>query len=208
MNNETALFLKYRDTGDRIVFDELFRMTKPWVYKLIYRIIPDKAIADDVFQDTWIHVINYKDKYNSKKGIFNNFLYTAAKNNALKAKFKDSKFVRDNPNDERDELKYGVNELSPEKVTEIMERNEMIRSSIKTLAADYQDVILLHYFADLDVKEIAENLNKPEGTIKTWLSRSREQLRKKMQKSNVGYYMNIFIVGIVLICFIYIGGSN
>lgn len=200
MTKETTLFLEYRNTGDRKVFEELFRITKPWIYKLIYRIIPDKAGADDVFQDTWIQVLNSKDKYDFKIGVFNNLLYTTAKNNALKAKLKISKFVRDNPNIENDDLKYGINELSPDKVTEIMERNVNIMSVIKTLDTNYQDVILLHYFADFDVKEISENLNKPEGTIKTWLSRGREQLKKKIQKSKTAYYLNLFILGILLLC--------
>jgi RNA polymerase sigma-70 factor (ECF subfamily) len=199
MNNENSLFIEYLHTGNRQVFEELFRMSKPWIYKLIYRIVPDKDIADDIFQETWIQVLNNRDSYDTKKGMFNNYLFTIAKNKALKAKLRASKFIKDNQNNENHEASYGLNELTPYKATEIKEKNDLIMSIIKTLDTDYQDVILLHYFADFDVKEISLHLNKPEGTIKTWLSRGREQLKKKLQKSNSVYLMNVYMLLIALL---------
>ena len=85
MNNANSLFIEFISTDNPKVFEELFRMTKPWVYKLIYRIVPSKDAADDIFQETWVQVLNSKDTYDCNKGIFNNYLYTIAKNKALKA---------------------------------------------------------------------------------------------------------------------------
>jgi len=205
MNTENALFVEYIQTEDRVVFEKLFRLTKPWIYKFIYRIIPDKAIADDVFQETWIQILCKKNDYDTEQGRFNNYLFTCARNNALKAKERLSKYEVSNPNSESNELQFGINEQTPYNITEINEKNSLIMGAIESIDKKYQDVILLHYFADLDVKEIAINLNIPEGTVKTWLSRGREQLKGKLLKTNKTYYMSLFMVTLMVLCWLRFG---
>lgn len=56
-----------------------------------------------------------------------------------------------------------------------------IFSVVCDLPENYQTVIYLFYYEGYKVKEIAKILKKREGTIKTWLSRSREMLRKKIE---------------------------
>ena len=49
---------------------------------------------------------------------------------------------------------------------------------IRELKIEYRDVIYLYYYEGYSVEEIANLLHKKKGTIKTWLSRGREQLGK------------------------------
>jgi len=61
----------------------------------------------------------------------------------------------------------------------LREYNEFlaIRSKILELPTKYQDVIMLRYFERKSVKEIAEILNKKEGTVKSLLSRGMRKLK-------------------------------
>lgn len=60
-----------------------------------------------------------------------------------------------------------------------------IQVKLKTLDARYQEVIALRYFEGKDNREIAHILEKPEGTIKSLLSRGLQQLRDCLEnKSN------------------------
>ena len=52
-----------------------------------------------------------------------------------------------------------------------------IRSKMLALPIKYQDVIMLRYFERKSVKEIAEILNKKEGTVKSLLSRGIRKLK-------------------------------
>lgn len=52
---------------------------------------------------------------------------------------------------------------------------------IQTLKPRYRDVIVLRYYEDMSVEAIAAALNRPEGTVKTWISRGLGQLRKTMK---------------------------
>jgi RNA polymerase sigma-70 factor (ECF subfamily) len=53
------------------------------------------------------------------------------------------------------------------------------------LSPSQKIVIVLHYLADLNLKEIADILEVPEGTIKSRLYYGRENLRRKLASSRV-----------------------
>ncbi|MNC75481.1 ECF RNA polymerase sigma factor SigW [compost metagenome] len=46
----------------------------------------------------------------------------------------------------------------------------------------YRQVLVLKYYRDMTITEIAVVLDKPEGTIKTWLNKGLNQLRDKMHR--------------------------
>lgn len=52
----------------------------------------------------------------------------------------------------------------------------------------YRQVLVLKYYKDMTLTEIAEVLDKPEGTVKTWLSKGLKQLRDKMKRKGDVFY--------------------
>ena len=52
---------------------------------------------------------------------------------------------------------------------------------VMRLPQDYRTVIYLFYYEGYKVNEISKMLETSEGTIKTWLSRAREQLKQKLE---------------------------
>jgi RNA polymerase sigma-70 factor (ECF subfamily) len=184
MNRENNLFSTYIKTKENSAFEELYQLTKPWLYRFIFRIIPSKDLADEILQETWIQLLSSIDNYDVTKGKVNNFLYTAAKNNALKSINKNQVFVHDNTDLESAEAVYGLNYKTPENIILTSEKYQLLMDAVLELDDNYRNAILLHYFDELDVKTIAEMLEKPENTIKTWLSRGREYLKKKLTKND------------------------
>lgn len=55
-----------------------------------------------------------------------------------------------------------------------------LRSAVDRLPTQYKNIILMRHFRHMEVAEIAEALNKPEGTIKSWLFRARALLRQDL----------------------------
>ena len=55
-----------------------------------------------------------------------------------------------------------------------------VQQEIKKLPIKYQEVIALKYFEQLKISEISQILRKPEGTIKSLLSRGLDKIRKNM----------------------------
>ena len=69
----------------------------------------------------------------------------------------------------------------PELVVESSERRRELETMVATLAPSYRDAISLCYFGDLSYKETASVLNKSIGTIKFYVHRGIELLRKQQQ---------------------------
>ena len=57
------------------------------------------------------------------------------------------------------------------------------RNLLKNLSKDLKETVLLYYFEDFSVKEVAEILNIPEGTVKSRLSKARKDLEKVLIKN-------------------------
>lgn len=57
----------------------------------------------------------------------------------------------------------------------------MIEQAIDELPADYQRVVRMRHFEELEVLEIARALRRPEGTIKSWLHRARAMLARSLR---------------------------
>jgi RNA polymerase sigma-70 factor (ECF subfamily) len=58
-----------------------------------------------------------------------------------------------------------------------------VREAVDRLPDRYRDVIMMRHFRHMEVGEIATALDKPEGTVKSWLFRARAMLRAQLQVS-------------------------
>jgi len=59
---------------------------------------------------------------------------------------------------------------------------EEIQRAIATLRPEYQQCFVLFYQQELSVEEVAEVLDCPEGTVKTWLHRARKEMAEYLRK--------------------------
>jgi RNA polymerase sigma-70 factor (ECF subfamily) len=55
-----------------------------------------------------------------------------------------------------------------------------LAGALATLPAQHRRVVILHYLADQSVREIAEQVGAPEGTVKAWLHRGRTALAARL----------------------------
>ena len=62
---------------------------------------------------------------------------------------------------------------------------ELMRA-IQKLPAPFKETILLHYYQDMGISEIAQMLNLPEGTISSRLSRARKKLESLLKEGETG----------------------
>jgi len=60
-------------------------------------------------------------------------------------------------------------------------RQSQVLDAIGRLPEKYRRIIMMRHFGHMEVNEIAEELDKPEGTIKSWLFRARALLKKDLR---------------------------
>lgn len=65
------------------------------------------------------------------------------------------------------------------------------RNLLKNLSKDLKETVMLYYFEDFSVKEVAEILNIPEGTVKSRLSKARKDLEKVLIKNEEAERRNL-----------------
>lgn len=56
----------------------------------------------------------------------------------------------------------------------------LLMKAIARLPRHYREIVMMRHFREMEVNEIAAELHKPEGTIKSWLFRARAMLRKDL----------------------------
>ncbi|REK74133.1 sigma-70 family RNA polymerase sigma factor [Paenibacillus paeoniae] len=57
---------------------------------------------------------------------------------------------------------------------------------IAKLPSQYRMIVVLKYYRDMTITEIADLLEKPDGTIRTWLHKALKQLRQDMEQGKEG----------------------
>ena len=185
MSTENELFIDYCKNGNQKSFEKLFFRIKPWLTKMLFRIVGDTDATYDLQQETWIKLIKTCHRFDPKKGKFNNFIFTIAKNEALRWKSNYEQFPKDFSNKKNGltnkVAKHEIERINPEIIAQINEKCKVVKEAVSMLDAPYQDVILLYYFAEFDVNEIANMTNMPIGTIKSNLKRGREKLKELLQ---------------------------
>lgn len=120
--------------------------------------------AEDVYQEVFVKYFQTNPKFNNEeheKAWFIRVTINLSKNNV------------------RLFWNKNVSELDENIIFESKEENDVF-NVVNTLPQNYKTVIYLSYYEGYKVKEIADFMKVKEGTVKTWLFRAREILRKKL----------------------------
>jgi RNA polymerase sigma-70 factor (ECF subfamily) len=66
---------------------------------------------------------------------------------------------------------------------EAARRDEVVvlQQAVARLPEDYRTVVVLRYLEDMSCQDVAEALDLPLGTVKTWLFRAREMLKERLK---------------------------
>jgi RNA polymerase sigma-70 factor, ECF subfamily len=141
----------------------------------LYNLINDQHTAEDVAQEAFIRAFNKLSQYNDTYA-FSTWLYRIADNIAYRH-LQQTKKTTDF--DAIEEL-VPDDKLPLDEATDKIFTREAVRSSIQSLPVAYRQVIALYYWDDFNYEEIAVIMGRPVGTIRTWLHRAKEDLRKEL----------------------------
>ena len=180
-----ALAQKGRDSA----FRELIRRYERPVFSLIYRMVRDRELAEDLAQDTFIKVLNHIDRYRPEFKL-SSWLFKIANNVAidhLRRRQLDTISMDGSPHaitqDAIEATSFDVT-VKQESALEEMEAKELggaIEQAIAHLRPEYRSCIMLRHVEGRSYEEIATTLDLPLGTVKTYIHRARHELRKELE---------------------------
>jgi len=185
---ERALVRRLRDRDER-AFRELLESHRDRVYNITYRMLGNRAEAEDVAQEVFITVFKTIDSFREESK-FSTWLYRVAVNHC-KNRIKYLARRHDRDRDELDETSHSANGAimnvqlrtpQPDRALEGAQMEGILQKAIEGLDDDHRIVVVLRDVEDLSIEEICEITGLPDGTVKSRLHRARLALRKKLQR--------------------------
>ena len=158
-------------------FEQLYDRHSRVVYSLVLRILRQAASAEEVVQDVFLLLWRNAAHYDSARGPFLPWLLTLARNRAF-----DHLRLKGERQRRREDQ---VDELPPVPVPPDFEhaldekrRSERVRSLMDSLQSKQKRAIELAYFEGLSHTEIAQSMNEPLGTVKSWIRNGLMRLKE------------------------------
>lgn len=185
---ERTLLRRLRDRDER-AFRELLEGYRDRVYNITYRMLGNRAEAEDVAQEVFITVFKTIDSFREESK-FSTWLYRVAVNHC-KNRIKYLARRHDRDRDELDENSQPANGAisahllrtpQPDRALEGVQMEVILQKAIESLDDDHRIVVVLRDVEDLSIEEICEITGLPDGTVKSRLHRARLALRKKLQR--------------------------
>ena len=175
--------------GREAAFRELIRRYERPVFSLVFRMVRDREVAEDLAQETFIKVLNHVDKYRPEFK-FSSWLFKIANNVAIDHMRKrqlETISIDGSPHAataaEIQATSFDV-EARGESALDELESKELgsaIERAIGHLRPEYRNCIMLRHVEGRSYEEIAATLDLPLGTVKTYIHRARHELRRALE---------------------------
>jgi RNA polymerase sigma-70 factor (ECF subfamily) len=187
-NSDRELIGRYLN-GDHNSLERLISRHQNRIYAYIVMIVKDKDLADDLFQDTFIKVINtLRSGSYSEEGKFLQWVMRIAHNLIIDHFRKSNRIpVIDNSKNEDFNI-FDTIEITDKSVEEQMITDQIhkdVRKLIELLPAEQKEVLYMRHYAEMSFKDIAE---VTDVSINTALGRMRYaliNLRKMIAEKNI-----------------------
>ncbi|MEI7594200.1 MAG: sigma-70 family RNA polymerase sigma factor [Bacteroidota bacterium] len=185
--NDQELVSQYVN-GNEECFEILVRRHKTRLFSYIYHQVRDRELANDIFQDTFVKVINtLKQGCYNEEGKFLPWVMRISHNLIIDHFRKAAKIPTiDNSKTEYDI--FSVLNIFDENVEEQIITNQIhhdVRRLVEMLPDEQKEVLKLRHYSDMSFKDIADNTNV---SINTALGRMRYailNLRKLIEDNNI-----------------------
>jgi RNA polymerase sigma-70 factor, ECF subfamily len=181
-DRELAERLQRRDAsamGD--LYDRFGRL----VYSVIFAIVKDSGVAEDLLQETFLRIWNRMQGFDAARGALGPWLLTVARNRAID--YIRSAGARAEKNAfELEEREHPS--LFKDAEVQVLDQDQarVIQQAIAKLTENQRKVIELAYYEGLSQTEMAERMGEPLGTVKTWVRTALKKLREDLESKEAG----------------------
>ena len=170
--------------GDKRAFGKLYHLHQNRVRAIVGRYVQDREEAEDLMQVVFMNVFQGLRQFRGDSA-FTTWLTRIAFNvgrshlrSRLSRKNGMETAARDMPEP--------VPLTTPEDSIIQKERHQLLAQGLRTLPKVQQRAMWLRYIKELSYREIVWEMQAPLGSVKIWLHRGRHQLKRTLEKQEVG----------------------
>src|SRR5438552_52561 len=164
--------------GDEAAFGELMRRHQSWVRSLIRAVVQSQEQAEDLTQEAFCRVYQHLGRY-AAQGQFTAWLKRIAVNLA-KDHLRRKTHATLLPLDEIEEMRVEDSRFDPEAALASAVLRDDVQKAIRLLPDTQRLPLMLHYFHDMSLQEIALMMDCPVGTVKSRLHYALRRVRQTL----------------------------
>lgn len=170
---ELSDLLRRSANADRAAFRRLYELQAPRLYAVALRITRQPALAADAVQDALLQVWQNASRYDAARGNPEAWLLSLVRYRALDIARRNA---REQPGLE---LPESADE-DPDPLERLIgtAEGEALHRCLQTLPPDRRQLIVMAFIDGLSHSELAERLNQPLGTVKSWIRRALLSLKR------------------------------
>lgn len=169
---EEQILVKQAQKGDREALSKLWDAITPKLFGYLVNTLKDKTLAEDIFQNTWLKVIQALPQFRSKGNSVSSWIFAIARNECRQ-------HWRNNKG-EVELLDDQAAEVSSPDANKTTDDRLVVEKILKDLSEDDRELLRLRYIADLPIDEIAKVLNINFVAVRVRLHRAVARARNRM----------------------------
>ena len=178
--SDEALWSRYRKSQDRQLFNQLIRRYESELFRHLCRMLSNAQWAEDALQATLLKLHLKQDQFLPGRR-FKPWLYAIATHQAIDLQRKNKRHQLQSLDQQYatetnapTALVHRIESATapPEQQLEQREIEQSVRQSVDDLPASLRQPLDLVYYQGLKIREVAEKLNIPQGTVKSRLRRA------------------------------------
>jgi RNA polymerase sigma-70 factor (ECF subfamily) len=174
------LLLKSVGTGDKSAMRVLYQRYNARIYRFVLRLVRDASVAEEIVSEVFLAVWRDARRFEGKSSVVT-WLMAIARHKAVSALRRRSEqpldpYLADTMTDPRD---------NPEFHTEQMDRCQIIQRCLRELSPRHREIIDLVYYHEKSVKEVAQIVGAPEGTVKTRMFHARRHMSRLLDAAGI-----------------------
>ena len=178
---EDILLVNRAKEGDEKAFAELMKRYRKAVYHMILKMVRNADDSEDLMVEAFAKAFKNLQKF-TPDYTFGTWLFRIATNNSIdflrKKRLHTLSLNVDIESEDGSTINVEINAgtLDPQEQIIKSQKAELMRHFVSQLPPKYRRLVSLRYFEELSYEEIAEETQKPLGTVKAQLFRARELL--------------------------------
>jgi len=187
MTDDTSSLAAGLRRRDPDLLDRLIEQYQQRLYRYLVFLTGDRSLAEDLFQETWVRVLERGHQYNASSK-FESWLFAIARHLVIDvSRRKKISSLEDlgDPESNRPYEPPDERSASALQVLVARENEQAVQLSLLKIPAYYREVLLLRFQEELDLQEIATVLSAPLSTVKSRLYRGLTALKSAMPQGAV-----------------------
>ena len=184
VQSENAAIAHGLKKQDPELLDQLIEMYQHRLMRYLLFLTGKREVAEDLFQETWMRVLLRGTQYNGKAR-FDTWLFTIARNLVIDLSRKRTMASLDEMSDGKDDDRpFEIAMSGPSPLEQFQQRENCaeVGEVLLKLETSYREVLVLRFYEELSLEEIATVTHAPLSTVKSRLYRGLAALKPEMER--------------------------